>query len=119
MTRHFKDSVICASYHAKWQLLDLLYAELMHHMLAGVSSDCRLAKSSSIPQSKRTQNRRVPAAKRVFIRTAIIFYCLGALDILETIDTQTTELDRQTWKEWLWEQQICSCMPQCASKRAG
>ncbi|KAH9932713.1 terpenoid cyclases/Protein prenyltransferase [Epithele typhae] len=38
-------------------------------------------------------------------RVAAIFYCLGSLDILGVMDKQLTELDRQTYKEWLWEQQ--------------
>ena len=40
-------------------------------------------------------------------RIAIVFYCLGTLDILNVTEPQSTELDRQTWREWLWEQQVC------------
>ncbi|KAI0768878.1 terpenoid cyclases/protein prenyltransferase alpha-alpha toroid [Irpex lacteus] len=38
-------------------------------------------------------------------RMAIGFYTLGSLDLMGTINTSTTEVDRQSWKEWIWEQQ--------------
>ena len=40
-------------------------------------------------------------------RIAVIFYCLGSLDILDTLGSQSSELERETWRDWLWEQQIC------------
>ncbi|KAI0655560.1 terpenoid cyclases/Protein prenyltransferase [Cubamyces menziesii] len=39
-------------------------------------------------------------------RIAVIFYCLGSLDILDTLGSQSSELERETWRDWLWEQQI-------------
>ncbi|KAI0754575.1 terpenoid cyclases/Protein prenyltransferase [Daedaleopsis nitida] len=39
-------------------------------------------------------------------RIALIFYCLGALDILGAIESQSSEIDRETWRDWLWEQHI-------------
>ncbi|KAI0770607.1 terpenoid cyclases/Protein prenyltransferase [Fomes fomentarius] len=39
-------------------------------------------------------------------RIALAFYCLGTLDILGTMNSQSSELDRETWKDWLWEQYI-------------
>ncbi|KAI0373782.1 terpenoid cyclases/Protein prenyltransferase [Pilatotrama ljubarskyi] len=41
-------------------------------------------------------------------RIALVFYCLGALDILGLLATQTSDLERETWRSWLWEQQISS-----------
>ncbi|KAI0698455.1 terpenoid cyclases/Protein prenyltransferase [Cytidiella melzeri] len=38
-------------------------------------------------------------------RMAIGFYSLGSLDILGTVNTATTEVDREAWREWVWEQQ--------------
>lgn len=40
---------------------------------------------------------------------ALAFYCLGALDLLDTLKTKTNELDRQNWIQWIWEQQTRSC----------
>ncbi|KAI0351394.1 terpenoid cyclases/Protein prenyltransferase [Trametes cingulata] len=40
-------------------------------------------------------------------RIALVFYCLGSLDILGLLDTQTSDSDRETWRSWLWEQHIC------------
>ncbi|KAI0629999.1 terpenoid cyclases/Protein prenyltransferase [Trametes polyzona] len=39
-------------------------------------------------------------------RIALVFYCLGSLDILQLLDSKTSELDRENWRSWLWEQQI-------------
>ncbi|TBU21837.1 terpenoid cyclases/Protein prenyltransferase [Dichomitus squalens] len=41
-------------------------------------------------------------------RMAVIFYCLGTMDILSTLQSQSGEQDRESWKEWFWEQQISS-----------
>ena len=41
-------------------------------------------------------------------RIALIFYCMGTLDILASWDSQSKEHDRESWRDWLWEQQICS-----------
>ena len=43
----------------------------------------------------------------VCARMAIIFYCLGMLDVLGVINTQSSDLERETWKDWIWEQYIC------------
>ncbi|KAH9850205.1 terpenoid cyclases/Protein prenyltransferase [Lenzites betulinus] len=39
-------------------------------------------------------------------RLAIVFYCLGTLDILELLDKKSSDSERQSWRDWLWEQQI-------------
>ena len=38
-------------------------------------------------------------------RMAIGFYALGSLDLLGTVNTAVTEVDRQAWSNWVWEQQ--------------
>ncbi|KAF8216446.1 terpenoid cyclases/protein prenyltransferase alpha-alpha toroid [Mycena galopus ATCC 62051] len=38
-------------------------------------------------------------------RLALGFYCLGVLDLLEAVQTKTSETDRASWREWIWEQQ--------------
>ncbi|KAK7012247.1 terpenoid cyclases/Protein prenyltransferase [Favolaschia claudopus] len=38
-------------------------------------------------------------------RLALIFYCLGSLDLLGAVQAKTTERERISWKEWIWEQQ--------------
>ncbi len=44
----------------------------------------------------------------MIFRIAVVFYCLGTLDILGHLEKQSNDLDRETWRSWLWEQQICS-----------
>lgn len=39
------------------------------------------------------------------IRLAIGFYCIGALELLELFQSKTSEGDRSSWREWIWEQQ--------------
>ncbi|KAI0060411.1 terpenoid cyclases/Protein prenyltransferase [Artomyces pyxidatus] len=38
-------------------------------------------------------------------RMAISFYCLGTLDITGLVDQKITDTDRESWKEWIWDQQ--------------
>ncbi|KAH7872277.1 terpenoid cyclases/protein prenyltransferase alpha-alpha toroid [Lentinula edodes] len=38
-------------------------------------------------------------------RMAIAFYCLGSLDLLKMLQDKTSQTDRESWKEWIWEQQ--------------
>ncbi|KAJ7252752.1 terpenoid cyclases/protein prenyltransferase alpha-alpha toroid [Mycena haematopus] len=38
-------------------------------------------------------------------RLALGFYCLGVLDLLGAIQTKTSEADRGSWRDWIWEQQ--------------
>ncbi|KAJ7623256.1 terpenoid cyclases/protein prenyltransferase alpha-alpha toroid [Roridomyces roridus] len=38
-------------------------------------------------------------------RLAIGFYCIGALDLLGLLQSKTSEVDRASWREWIWEQQ--------------
>jgi geranylgeranyl transferase type-1 subunit beta len=38
-------------------------------------------------------------------KLAFGFYCLGSLDLLDLLKDKTSELDRQMWREWIWEQQ--------------
>ncbi|TEB39976.1 terpenoid cyclases/Protein prenyltransferase [Coprinellus micaceus] len=37
-------------------------------------------------------------------RLGIVFYCLGIMDLLGALDTQS-EAEREWWREWVWEQQ--------------
>ncbi|KAJ7765381.1 terpenoid cyclases/protein prenyltransferase alpha-alpha toroid [Mycena maculata] len=39
------------------------------------------------------------------LRVTIGFYCIGALDLLGVLQTKTSETDRSSWREWIWEQQ--------------
>lgn len=36
----------------------------------------------------------------------VAFYCLAALDILNTLERSTKEDERKEWVEWIWRQQI-------------
>ncbi|KAI0049451.1 terpenoid cyclases/Protein prenyltransferase [Auriscalpium vulgare] len=38
-------------------------------------------------------------------RMAIAYYCLGTLDLTGLIDQKITVTDRDSWREWIWEQQ--------------
>ncbi|KZT67125.1 terpenoid cyclases/Protein prenyltransferase [Daedalea quercina L-15889] len=38
-------------------------------------------------------------------RLAIIFYCLGTLDLLGVLGTKILEAQRARWRDWIWEQQ--------------
>ncbi|KDQ62075.1 hypothetical protein JAAARDRAFT_189449 [Jaapia argillacea MUCL 33604] len=38
-------------------------------------------------------------------RLALAFYCLGSLDLLDTLNAKISDADRESWKEWIWEQQ--------------
>ncbi|KAJ7760507.1 terpenoid cyclases/protein prenyltransferase alpha-alpha toroid [Mycena metata] len=38
-------------------------------------------------------------------RLALGFYCIGTLDLLRVVQSKTTETDRNSWREWIWEQQ--------------
>lgn len=42
-------------------------------------------------------------------RLALAFYCIGSLDLLGVLCEGTTETDRESWREWIWEQQTSSC----------
>ncbi|KAJ7149043.1 terpenoid cyclases/protein prenyltransferase alpha-alpha toroid [Mycena crocata] len=37
-------------------------------------------------------------------RMAIIFYCVGTLDLLGVLPQETNEIDRLSWRTWIWEQ---------------
>ncbi|KAJ7046459.1 terpenoid cyclases/protein prenyltransferase alpha-alpha toroid [Mycena alexandri] len=37
-------------------------------------------------------------------RMAIVFYCIGTLDLLGVLQDQTTEMERLSWRNWIWEQ---------------
>ena len=41
-------------------------------------------------------------------RLAVAFYCIGSLDILGLLEEKTTSTDRESWREWIWEQQTSS-----------
>ncbi|KAK0185654.1 terpenoid cyclases/protein prenyltransferase alpha-alpha toroid [Armillaria mellea] len=36
---------------------------------------------------------------------AVVFYCIGTLDLLGMLQEKTSETDRQSWRDWVWEQQ--------------
>ncbi|KIK69925.1 hypothetical protein GYMLUDRAFT_531265 [Collybiopsis luxurians FD-317 M1] len=38
-------------------------------------------------------------------RMAIAFYCIGSLDLLKMLQIKTTEYERESWREWIWQQQ--------------
>ncbi|EGN98185.1 hypothetical protein SERLA73DRAFT_183095 [Serpula lacrymans var. lacrymans S7.3] len=38
-------------------------------------------------------------------RLALVFYCLGSLDLLDIINNKTNNDERQMWVSWVWEQQ--------------
>jgi hypothetical protein len=37
---------------------------------------------------------------------AIAFYCLGTLDVTSMAERQISPTDRQSWKEWIWDQYV-------------
>jgi geranylgeranyl transferase type-1 subunit beta len=37
---------------------------------------------------------------------AIAFYCLGTLDVTSMTERQISPTDRQSWKEWIWDQYV-------------
>ncbi|CAK5280367.1 unnamed protein product [Mycena citricolor] len=37
-------------------------------------------------------------------RMSIIFYCIGTMDLLGVLHQETTEMDRASWRSWVWEQ---------------
>ncbi|KAJ7505826.1 terpenoid cyclases/protein prenyltransferase alpha-alpha toroid [Mycena galericulata] len=37
-------------------------------------------------------------------RMAIVFYCVGSLDLLGVLQEETTEADRTSWRMWIWDQ---------------
>ncbi|KAF9464217.1 terpenoid cyclases/protein prenyltransferase alpha-alpha toroid [Collybia nuda] len=61
---------------------------------AGHASHCKRC-LSGLPGSQ----SEVDASK-----LALSFYCIGSLDLLGAMDT-TSQTDRQSWKDWIWEQQ--------------
>lgn len=38
-------------------------------------------------------------------KLALVFYCLGTLDLLGYVEIKSNEVDRRNWREWIWEQQ--------------
>ncbi|KAK7050524.1 terpenoid cyclases/Protein prenyltransferase [Favolaschia claudopus] len=39
-------------------------------------------------------------------RMAVVFYCVGILDLLGALQEETTELERGSWRNWIWEQYL-------------
>jgi hypothetical protein len=35
---------------------------------------------------------------------AVGFYCLGSLDLMGLLQSKTSEVDRESYTEWIWEQ---------------
>ncbi|KAG6888407.1 hypothetical protein C0995_008411 [Termitomyces sp. Mi166 len=38
-------------------------------------------------------------------KMAVVFYCIGSLDLLGLFHDKTNERDRASWREWIWQQQ--------------
>lgn len=38
-------------------------------------------------------------------RLAIAFYCIGSLDLLGELEGRISQAERESWREWVWEQQ--------------
>lgn len=38
-------------------------------------------------------------------RLAIAFYCIGSLDLLGELEGRIPQAERESWREWVWEQQ--------------
>jgi len=39
-------------------------------------------------------------------KLALAFYCIGSLDLLNQLLDKTKQDDRESWREWIWEQQV-------------
>ncbi|KAJ6622692.1 terpenoid cyclases/protein prenyltransferase alpha-alpha toroid [Mycena sp. CBHHK59/15] len=37
-------------------------------------------------------------------RMAVVFYCVGTLDLLGVLQDETDETNRRSWRKWIWEQ---------------
>ena len=44
-------------------------------------------------------------------RMAISFYCLGTLDVTGLTEQKISPTDRQSWKEWIWDQYVGESKP--------
>ncbi|KAI0927734.1 hypothetical protein AcW1_007107 [Taiwanofungus camphoratus] len=42
---------------------------------------------------------------RLLPSIAVVFYCLGTLDLLGALESKTNDAERRAWRDWLWEQQ--------------
>ena len=42
---------------------------------------------------------------------AISFYCLGTLDVTGLTEQKISPTDRQSWKEWIWDQYVGESKP--------
>jgi geranylgeranyl transferase type-1 subunit beta len=38
------------------------------------------------------------------IRLALGFYCIGSLDLLGLLTVESSQTDRDLWRQWIWEQ---------------
>lgn len=38
-------------------------------------------------------------------RLVLVFYCIGSLDLLDLAGEKASARDRETWREWIWQQQ--------------
>ena len=52
---------------------------------------------------------------------AIAFYCLGTLDVTGVAERQISPTDRESWKEWIWDQYVGKeyCLSLSLSKLRG
>jgi geranylgeranyl transferase type-1 subunit beta len=41
-------------------------------------------------------------------RMAVSFYCIGSLDLLGLVDTDSSETSREEWGTWIWRQHVVS-----------
>jgi hypothetical protein len=37
---------------------------------------------------------------------AVVFYCLGTLDVTGLAEQKISPTDRTSWKEWIWDQYV-------------
>jgi hypothetical protein len=37
---------------------------------------------------------------------AVVFYCLGTLDVTGLAEQKISPTDRSSWKEWIWDQYV-------------
>jgi hypothetical protein len=48
-----------------------------------------------------------------FFRMAIAFYCLGTLDVTGSAEQKISPTDRESWKEWIWDQHVGESPARC------
>lgn len=64
-----------------------------------------LARTAHISSAKRCLTA-LPASQTELdaSRVGLVFYCLGSMDLLGALENES-DFNRESWKEWLWDQQ--------------